>query len=125
MKFLRKLVNRGAPKGVPFLLLLMVIGVLAMARARPVDAEEKTYRVYSYNDLNCSGSTRKGTFKKDVANYVAKNKASFDYSNSKIYVRGGGSIDLKETLGKSKDAPFRYYIWIKYGKHQSSGCTDR
>ena len=43
-KFLRKLVNRGAPKGVPFLLLLMVIGVLAMARARPVDAEEKTYR---------------------------------------------------------------------------------
>ena len=97
-EFLKKLVNRGAPKGFPFLLLLIVVGVLGMARARPVEAAE-TFTAYSWDTIKA--------FKNKMANGKDENGyklssygAEFNYSNPKLYVKGRDPINLKERVGK-------------------------
>ena len=99
-----------------------------MARARPVSAEEKTYTVYNYDDLNCSkNDKRRGKFEKAVSKYEGKsaNEAKFHCGKSKIYVRGRKEpIDLSAKIGSGDNKIYRYCFWVKYGKHHTSGWTD-
>ena len=127
MKFLKKLVNRGAPRGVPFLVLLAVVGVLATARARPVEAAVSQYRALCYDDLSKeSTSSQKftGYFKERAKQYEDKYGVSYDYDNKYVYVQGRSDpIDLSTRIN-GKSSPYRYWFWIKLNKHLSGGQNE-
>ena len=69
-RLLKKPVNRGAPKCAPLLLLLMVVGILSLARARPVEASTSTvtsYDLYCYSALQLDLSTSRMIFKSNCS----------------------------------------------------------
>ena len=64
----KKPINRGAPKGAPLLLLLMVVGILSLARARPVEASKVTScSLYCYSALQLDLSTSRMIFKSNCS----------------------------------------------------------
>lgn len=115
-EFLKKLVNRGAPKGFPFLLLLIVVGVLGMARARPVEAAT-TFTAYSWDTISKFKEKMKNGYDENdykLSSYGAK----FDYSNHNLYLAGRTKpINLSEKMGKKGSNEFcRYWFWVKGNK---------
>ena len=132
-EFLKKLVNRGAPKRVPFLLLLTVVGVLSLARARPADAstaKAKSSELFCYDDLH------NGKFKKFIAKYNKKlpkgSKASFHCSSRYVYARTNHpskykikKYDLKKHVVEGNaNTPYRYWFWVEWTRHYQSGKHD-
>ena len=120
MKFLKKLVNRGAPKGVPFLLLLMVIGVLAAARARPAEAAGNGLKAYSWGSRKSfQNYLKNGSDENGIK--LSKYGAKFNFSNPKLKIEGRTKpIDLSERCTSKADSPYRYWFWVKGNKMRTS-----
>ena len=129
----KKPINRGAPKCAPLLLLLMVVGILSLARARPAEASTSTVNSY---DLYCRADLKNGRFAKKVASYNKKGlKAKFNYGSRYIWARDAypdkngkyhvKKYDLKKHVVEGDDStPYRYWFWVKCTRHHKSGYHD-
>ena len=130
-RLLKKPVNRGAPKCAPLLLLLMIVGILSLARARPVEASTVTScSLYCYSDLH------NGNFKQKVKKYNKKGlKAKFNYGSRYIWARDAypdkngkyhvKKYDLKKHVVEGDDStPYRYWFWIRCTRHHNAGYHD-
>lgn len=127
----KKPINRGAPMCVPFLLFLMIVGILSLARARPVEASKVTScSLYCYDDLH------NGNFKKKVKKYNKKGlKAKFNFGSRYVYARDAypdkngkyhvKRYDLKKHVVEGDEkTPYRYWFWIRCTRHHNAGYHD-
>ena len=121
-KFSKKFIVRGAQFCAPLLLLLMIIAVTSLARARPVEAAKKTsdFQAFCWDD------------REELAKHLQNDRDSngikySDYgfkintSSSTMYIKGmRDPINLKAKC-HGKDSPYRWWFWVKGNKLRSSG----
>ena len=120
-KFSKKFIVRGVQFCTPLLLLLVVIAVTSLARARPAEAAKKT------SDFQAFSWETRGKLVKHLQNDRDSNGIKYsDYgfkintNSSTMYLKGKGKIDLTARCHGSK-SPYRWWFWVKGNKLRSSG----
>ena len=120
-KFSKNLLFRGAQFCAPLLLLLMIIAVTSLARARPVEAAKKTsdFQAFCWDDR---GKLVKHLKNGQDSNQIRYSEYGFkvDTRSSMMYLKGRNKpIDLTARCHGSK-SPYRWWFWVKGNKLRTS-----
>ena len=120
-KFSKKFIVRGAQFCAPILLLLMIIAVTSLARARPVEAAKKTsdFQAFCWDDRE---ELVKHLKNGQDSNQIRYSEYGFkvDTRSSMMYLKGRNKpIDLTARCHGSK-SPYRWWFWVKGNKLRTS-----
>ena len=117
-KFSKKFIVRGAQFCAPLLLLLVMIAVTSLVRARPAKAASD-FKAFSWKT--------RAELKRHLGSDRDSNGIKYsDYgfkintNSSTMYLKGKGEIDLTARC-HGKDSPYRWWFWVKGNKLRSSG----
>ena len=92
-----------------------MVGVLATARARPAEAAGNKLQAYCWGTKNdFKDYLKNGCDENGIK--ISKYGAKFNFSNSKLKVKGDEPIDLNARINGDKDSPYRYWFWVKGNK---------
>ena len=119
-KFSKKFIVRGAQFCAPLLLLLVMIAVTSLARARPAEAAKKTSDFQAFCWDNKEELVKHLKNGQD-SNQIRYNEYGFkvDTRSSTMYLKGKGKIDLTARC-HGKDSPCRWWFWVKGNKLRTS-----
>ena len=117
-KFSKKFIVRGAQFCAPLLLLLVMIAVTSLARARPAKAASD-FKAFSWKTR---GELAKHLRSDRDSNGIKYSDYGFEINtnSSTMYLKGKGEIDLTARC-KGDDSPYRWWFWVKGNKLRSSG----
>ena len=127
-KFSKKFIVRGVQFCTPLLLLLVVMAITSLARARPAKAASD-FKAFSWEDRK---ELKKHLSNDKDSNGIEYNKYGFEVNTGADdhYLKVAGErINLKQRCdGKVHDdpkeenkPPYRYWFWVKGNKLRSSG----
>lgn len=121
-KFSKKSIVRGAQFCAPLLLLLVIIAVTSLARARPAEAAKKT------SDFQAFSWETRGDLVKHLKNGKDSNDIRYseygfkvDTSSSTMYLKGRNKPINLTARCHGDDSPYRWWFWVKGNKLRSSG----
>ena len=121
-KFSKNLLFRGAQFCAPLLLLLVIIAVTSLARARPAEAAKKTSDFHAF-----SWKTRADLVKHlkngQDSNQIRYSEYGFkiDTRSSTMYLKGRNKPINLTARCHGDDSPYRWWFWVKGNKLRSSG----
>ena len=121
-KFSKNLLFRGAQFCAPLLLLLVIIAVTSLARARPAEAAKKT------SDFQAFSWKTRADLVKHLKNGQDSNQIRYseygfkiDTRSSTMYLKGRNKPINLTARCHGDDSPYRWWFWVKGNKLRSSG----